>query len=363
MKNRLLLSVLAIVFAMNVSAQETKTYPHAFVGVQGGVMRAWNGQGVDRKWNPMAAVSLGYNFTSVFGMRLQANGSTWKAKLDDGSEYKSKAANIDLDMMFNLTNLLFPQSKNFVNVIAIAGAPFNIAIPHAWVDNYAYATAEGSDRWNTAWKVGGMIDFDLAKHWGFNLEAGTNYVRQKNKVLADNNKWWPYAMAGITYKFGHKKGAKEQPAVVEEPVMVEKKAEPVAEKKPAVAPQPQPKPEPKPEVKPVVNKPVKLTQNIFFDLAKADIRPDQTGKLDEVVAWANKVANGDIVLTGYADSKTGTHKVNKAIAKKRANTVKEALVAKGINVKRIKVVVVGDKEQPFANNDDNRAVIVMGNFE
>ena len=142
MKIRILLSALAIMFAMNVSAQETKDYPHAFVGVQGGVMRAFNGEGIDRKWNPMAAISLGYNFTNVFGLRLQANGSTWNAKLDDGSEYKSKAANIDLDMMFNLSNLFFPNQRNFVNVIAIAGAPFNLAIPHACIDNYTYANCE-----------------------------------------------------------------------------------------------------------------------------------------------------------------------------------------------------------------------------
>ena len=162
MKIRILLSALAIMFAMNVSAQETKDYPHAFVGVQGGVMRAFNGEGIDRKWNPMAAISLGYNFTNVFGLRLQANGSTWNAKLDDGSEYKSKAANIDLDMMFNLSNLFFPNQRNFVNVIAIAGAPFNLAIPHAWVDNYTYANCEGTDRWNKAWKAGGMIDFNIS---------------------------------------------------------------------------------------------------------------------------------------------------------------------------------------------------------
>ena len=86
MKYRIFLSMVAMLFAINVSAQETKDYPHAFIGVQGGVMRAYNGQGIDRKWNPMGAVSLGYNFTSVFGMRLQANGSTWKATLADGSE-------------------------------------------------------------------------------------------------------------------------------------------------------------------------------------------------------------------------------------------------------------------------------------
>ena len=352
MKYRIFLSMVAMLFAINVSAQETKDYPHAFIGVQGGVMRAYNGQGIDRKWNPMGAVSLGYNFTSVFGMRLQANGSTWKATLADGSEYKSKIGNIDLDMMFNLSNVFFPHQKNTVNLIAIAGVPFELAVPHAWVDNNARATAYGSDRWNTAWKVGGMIDFNLSKHWGFNIEAGTNYIRQNNEVYVDNNKWWPYAMAGLTFKFGHKKAKAEEPAVIEEKeyVYVEEPAEV----------KPEPKPEPKPDPAPVVKKPVKITENIFFDLAKADIKDEQAGKIDKIMEWANEHPKANIVLTGYADKETGNAGVNKRIAKQRANAVKKALVEKGIAEDRLKIEVKGDTEQPFANNDDNRAVIAFG---
>ena len=66
-------------------------------------------------------------------------------------------------------------------------------------------------------------------------------------------------------------------------------------------------------------------------------KPCQWGSGFHRVKGKNYYIASDLYLMhfGYADSKTGTHKVNKAIAKKRANTVKEALVAKGINVKRI----------------------------
>ena len=352
MRNKILISLAAVLFALHVNAQEeAKEYPHFFVSAQGGVMRAYNGEGIDRKWSPMAAVSFGYNFTDVFGLRLQANGSTWKAALPDGSEYKSKAGNIDLDMMFNLSNVFFPHRHNVVNVIAIAGAPFNIAVPHAWVDNYALATAEGGNHWNTAWKVGGMVDFNLSKHWSVNIEGGTNYVRQKNDGVRDNNKWWPYAMAGITYKFGHKKVKKVEPV----PVVEEPKPAPVVEQ-----PKPQPKPEPKPEPKPVVKQPVKITENIFFDLAKSDIKAEQASKVDDIVKWANENPKATIVLTGYADKGTGNANVNRRIAEQRANAVKDALVKKGVAADRLSVVVKGDTEQPFATNDDNRAVIAFG---
>ncbi len=359
MKYRILLSMVAFLFAINVSAQEAKDYPHAFISLQGGAMRAYNGQGIDRKWNPMAAVSLGYNFTSVLGMRLQANGSMWDAELADGSKWKSKIGNIDLDMMFNLSNVFFPHQKNTVNLIAIAGVPFELAVPHAWVDNYARSTSDGSKRWNTAWKVGGMLEFNLSKHWGFNLEAGTNYIRQKNDVDIDNNKWWPYAMAGLTFKFGHKKVKKEEPVYIdEEPEVMEntENTKQVVEPEP----KPEPKPEPTPEPQPVLTQPVKITQNIFFDLAKTDIKADQAAKIDEIVKWANEHPKASILLTGYADKQTGTPEVNKRYAKERVNTVKKALTEKGIAADRLKIDVKGDTEQPFANNDDNRVVIAFG---
>lgn len=352
MKYKFLLSLMALFFAVNVSAQEKRDFNRAFVGVQGGVMRAYNGANVDRKWGPAAAVSFGYNFTRVFGLRLQANGSQWTAETPEG-DYKSKMGAIDLDMLFNLSNVFFPNQNNFVNVIAVAGAPFNLAIPHTWVDNYAYSKAEGGDRWNTAWKIGGQLDFNIAKHWSFNLEAGTNYVRQRNDGLNDDNKWWPYAMAGINYKFGYKKAKKEEPVVVEEVY---------EEPKPEVKPEPKPEPKPvvKPEPKPVVKAPAKIGENIFFDLGKSEIRSEQEGNIDTIAKFAKENPETKLYLVGYADKETGTAQVNERLSKQRAEAVKAALVKRGVEESRISTEWKGDTVQPFANNDDNRVVVVVG---
>ena len=95
-------------------------------------------------------------------------------------------------------------------------------------------------------------------------------------------------------------------------------------------------------------------------MAKADIKDEQAGKIDNIFEWANEYPKASIVLTGYADKQTGNSKVNKRIAAKRANAVKKALVEKGIAADRLKIEVKGDAEQPFANNDDNRVVIAFG---
>ena len=352
MKYRFLLLLSALLMTVTASAQdEPKNYPHAFVGLQGGVMYPYNGSGVKREWSPAAALSFGYYFNPIFGLRLQGNGSMWDAKFDDGTKYESKAVGIDLDCLFNLSNVFSPNRNNFVNVVAVLGAPFNLAVPHTWVLNPAQAYTEGTDKWNTAWKIGGQIEFNLAKHWGFNLEGGTNYVRQRSSGIYDNNKWWPYAMAGITYKFGYKqqKQTAPEPApvveqVVEEPAPVEVVPAPVVEPTPA----------------PVKRQPASMRQNVFFKLAKATIGDDQLSKIEQTARWAKEYPEASIALTGYADKGTGNARINKALSEKRAAAVKDALVKRGIDASRITTDWKGDTEQPFANNDDNRAVIIIG---
>ena len=185
-------------------------------------------------------------------------------------------------------------------------------------------------------------------------------MRQKNEGLHDNNKWWPYAMAGITYKFGFKKAKKVAPAaapvvaeVVEESKAEVAPAQPkVEEKKPA----PQPKKE---EPKPVV-KPAKVAENIFFDLAKSDVSDAQNAKIEAIVKFANENPNAKFSLVGYADKGTGTAAINKRLADQRVKAVKNLLVKKGVKANRISTDSKGDTVQPFANNDDNRVVIVVG---
>lgn len=368
MKYKHLLAAMTLFLAIGMQAQESeKTYPNAYVGLQGGAMRNYNGQNIDRKWSPMGALSLGYNFTKVFGLRLQANGSMWKASLPANDEYKSKALNVDLDMMFNFSNIFFPSHNNRLNIIGIAGVPFELAIPHAWIDNYAQSVGTGS-KWNEAWKAGGMIEYDINRNWGINVEGGANYVRQDKTATADNRKWWPYVMAGVSYRFGMKKVKKAAAPVVAEPVAAPATNAYVAEE-PAPAPQPAPKPvpapapvkkaEPKPAPAPVAKAPVKATENIFFDLGEAGMKSDQAAKIDKIVKFANDNPDAKITLTGYADKATGTADINRKLSEKRAAMVKQALVKKGVKANRITTDYKGDTVQPFANNDDNRAVIVV----
>lgn len=352
MKHKIFLTLMALMMAFSASAQDEQKNSYAFVGLQGGVMYPYNGLHVDRSWSPAAALSFGYYFNRVFGLRLQGNGTMWDAKLADGTKYESKAVGIDLDALFNLTNIFFPHRDNLVNLVAVLGAPFNLALPHTWVQNYAQATTEGTPMWNTAWKVGGQLEFNVAKRWAVNLEAGTNYVRQRTDGIYDNNKWWPYAMAGLTFKLGKcsKKVAPEPVPVVEEVV-----EEPVVEETPAPVVVEEKKPEPV-----IVKQPAKTTESIYFRIGRASIEKEQASKVDQLAKWAADHPEATFELTGYADKGTGTERINMAISEKRAAAVKDALVKKGVSANRINASWKGDTVQPYANNDDNRVVIVLG---
>ena len=66
-------------------------------------------------------------------------------------------------------------------------------------------------------------------------------------------------------------------------------------------------------------------------------------------------------ITGYADKGTGNARINKKYSQERANKFKDELVKNyGINASRIITDAKGDTVQPFADNDKNRCVIIIG---
>ena len=169
----------------------------------------------------------------------------------------------------------------------------------------------------------------------------------KYRVKQDNSFELVYAevenpMTGKTYVYDITNGAKKPAQATTKPVVEPK----MTESKIA-------------DTQAVVKKAENTTENVFFDLSKTEIKAEQASKIDDIVKWANEHPKATILLKGYADKATGTPEVNKRIAKMRTETIKKALVAKGISAKRMKVEVKGDTEQPFANNDDNRVVIIL----
>lgn len=357
-------TVLTLALALGLHAQQPaggrdyKLTPYLFVGVQGGATRTFTHAQLDRQWAPMGAVSVGAYFTPWLGLRLQGNGWTWdqNRRLSDGT-YNTKQYGGDADLLLNLSGLLFPSRNNLLGVVLLAGYGMQYAkfaeVPTA----HMFPLSDVGNRWMHSGRLGGQLDVNLAKHFGLQLEGGYQYMHDHwHGFKAD--KWWPYLMAGVSYKFGHRRISRPAaPApVVETEAMTEQPQAPAVVPTPVVE---QKKPEPRPEPAPVAKTPERRTDNVFFLLGSAAIGSQQAATIDQIAQWANAHPTATITLTGYADRATGNARVNQALSERRAAAVKDALVRRGVSASRITADAKGDSEQPFSDNDKNRAVVAI----
>jgi len=105
---------------------------------------------------------------------------------------------------------------------------------------------------------------------------------------------------------------------------------------------------------------------VFFDFDKSDLKPEARSQLTAWVAFLKKYPQDNLTVEGHADER-GTREYNIALGEKRANSVKEFLVAQGVQASRLKVVSYG-KERPavLGSNDtawaqNRRGVGVISN--
>ena len=140
---------------------------------------------------------------------------------------------------------------------------------------------------------------------------------------------------------------------------------------PAVAPTPTPTPAPAPSatVTPgtIQDFVVNVGERVFFDLDSYSVRADAAPLLDAQAAWLVRYPNVQVRIEGNADER-GTREYNLALGSRRANSVREHLVSRGVAPSRISTVSFG-KERPidpgttedaFQQNRNARTAIVGG---
>ncbi|MDR1561807.1 MAG: OmpA family protein [Dysgonamonadaceae bacterium] len=104
---------------------------------------------------------------------------------------------------------------------------------------------------------------------------------------------------------------------------------------------------------------VDLPFYIHFKLDSYKVEESEYRKLLDLVEYINDNSDSDILLVGYADRQTGSPKYNLNLSKKRVYAVAKELNEKGISSDRLELQWKGDTEQPFAENESNRAVIIV----
>jgi len=367
----LLAAVLLTSVAVPALAQEKDEAPYSYtyIGVQGGGQVTFTNYEATKLFTPVGAVSVGHFFSPVVGTRLHVSGLNNKGGIKAlDATYDYKFVTTDLDVMFNLTNLLAPNRKNHMfNALLVGG----LGLSYAWDgDDFKALQGKGGvvepyawekDRLVHNFRMGMQFEVNVAKHWGVNLEVVANNLHDRfNMKHNGRGDWQATAMVGVTYKFGLRKHPKSrvQTATVIDDAAGTAHVQEVEAPKPVVKEEPKPQPKPKPVVKPA---PAKTRVEVFFPLGAAKVPAAEMAKVAELAEWLKAHPAATVTLTGYADKGTGTAAINMRLSKQRAQTVTKLLTEKyGIESTRISTNAVGDTVQPFEVNDSNRVVIVLG---
>ncbi len=92
---------------------------------------------------------------------------------------------------------------------------------------------------------------------------------------------------------------------------------------------------------------------INFDFDRASIRSHEIPELDQAVEWLKAHPDVQVQIEGHCDER-GTREYNLNLGQRRANSVKEYLVSKGIDPNRLHTISYGE-ERPLAMNHDEEA--------
>ena len=248
--------------------------------------------------------------------------------------------NVHEDVMFNLSNMFCGYNEKRV---------WNF-IPYVGLGVIRNMSA-GGNNYDLTYNAGLLNNFRVSKHFQVFLDIYTNWFegsvdRGLNDNWADYSKtksrYWDKLVGvsvGVTYNLG--KCTWEKVPDVDALMAMNKEQmdalnaslkeqqdenarlrEMLANQKPAT------------DAKTVVDKVTELvatSQSVFFNINSSKIasRKDLVN-VKEVAEYAK--ANGKkIVVTGYADSKTGSASYNQQLSEKRANAVANELVKMGVN--------------------------------
>ena len=359
-------SAMAQVTYTDKEGNEYQFKKHAFLDLQGGAQYTLGEAKFGDLISPNVQLGLGYQFSPVFGMRLQANG--WQSKggwagfranpgeTPYNATYKFKYVAPGVDFMFNLSNLFCGWNPNRVlNVTAFLGGGANIAWDNDEVNELA-TTIKNTSAYNLEYlwdgtkvrpygRAGIELAFKVSKSVSLMIEGNANVISDKyNSKKAGNPDWYFNALAGLRINLGKSATKKEKP----------------------VEPEPAPAPvqkveEPAPAPAPVVEKKVEeIRRDIFFTINSNKISAKENQNILEVIDFLVKYPEAKVVVTGYADKGTGNDRVNDRIAAKRAAAVVWMLEKRyGIPAERITEESKGARVQPFAENDKNRVSIMI----
>ncbi|MEQ9814954.1 MAG: peptidoglycan-associated lipoprotein Pal [Azospirillaceae bacterium] len=109
---------------------------------------------------------------------------------------------------------------------------------------------------------------------------------------------------------------------------------------------------------------VQVGDRVFFQFDRYDLTSEAQSTLQAQAAWLNAYPSIGLLIEGHADER-GTREYNLALGERRANSVRNYLIALGIEPGRLQTIsygkerpaVVGSNEQAWAQNRRGVSVI------
>lgn len=359
-----LLALAACFMAMPAQAQQDKrlkdTYPYGFLSAAGGGL--WtidsNLPAGRNRFTPLGQVGLGGMFCPYVGIRATFDVGAEKLLVED-EKTKKTYLYTNFDGLIDITNFFYGARPHTLHLYGIGGIGLGTLPNESRTSSFPYNV-----------HAGGQLEARINQSWGIYVEA---LGVKRNNIPQPTDKWQVQTMLGIKYCFTGKSNYKTDmnsssamqdyynaqnalnasaaEAAAREKAQKEAAAKAAAERAAAE----KAAAEKAAAQKPAVCQPV----NIFFDLGKTNTE-NVDKRLKSIADYVKQYPETKVYVTGYADAGTGTPEVNLAVSKSRANTIATALKQTyGIKAQNIIVDYKGDTVQPFANNDDNRVVIVV----
>lgn len=304
--------------------------------------------------NPGASIAIGKWFTPGLGLRTKLQG-IWGKTVTDEDNYGNHNSYWTLNehVMFNLSNLIYGYNPNRVwNLIPFAGAGISRTMTH---NLYAMQLSVGLQ---SSWRLNKHLNIYLEGGWN-RLEGDVDGVDKSNGQRGwDSHDNMLYAELGLNFNLG-KATWNKVPDVDAIKALSQSQIDALqkqlddanaenARLKNMLANQPEAK-----SIKEYVTTPV----SVFFNINKTNIASQKD--LVNVRALANyaKDNNSKLLVTGYADSATGTPAINQRLSEGRANTVAEELVKMGVSRDNISTSAKGGVDDLSPVSFNRRATV------
>ena len=387
MRLKSLTLILAVALGAQVAfAQQSKSdpsvefNPHWYGQIQGGAAYTIGETAFKDLISPAGALSLGYQFTPVVGLRFNAAGYQGKGAVVYPSEvYKFNYLQGALDLTINLGQVFgYKHDRVFNPFVFLGGGAaygFNNGATKVTKTNPKeyFALLWEKKLITPAVRLGLGADFRLSDAVALTLEVNDNLLSDKfNSKRVGHPDFQFNALAGLKINFGKttrpsakylaELAAAEAAAAAEKARLeAERLAKLAAEKAAAekAAAEKAAADKLAAEKAAAEKLAAEMRQvNTFFTINSSVISDEEAAKLIRYIDWLKANPDVNLAIAGHADKGTGNKRINQRLSEERAAAVKAFLMERGIAESRIvSVVANGDRIQPFEENDLNRVVI------